>query len=252
MAGHSHWANIAAKKSRIDKKKGKLFGKLSRAIIVAAQHGGGDPDSNITLRYAIDKARKASMPNDNIDRAIKRGCGDSGSENYEELRYEGYGPAGVAVMATALTEKRTRTAPEIKKLFEVHNGNLGSTGCVSWMFTRKGLFLIPVDGLAEDQLFEIAIEAGAEDVKTSGDSFEVTCSPDDFDTVQAALEARSIEPSFAEISLIPSTMVNLDAESGRKVLKLMEALEDHDDVQSVTSNFNIPDDVMAEIEAEMA
>ena len=147
MAGHSHWANIAAKKGVVDKKRGKLFGKLSRAIIVAAQHGGGDPVMNLALRYAIDKARKASMPKENIDRAVKKGCGELSGENFEELVYEGYGSAGVAVLCDILTENRNRTAGEVRKIFEVHGGNLGSTGCVAWMFERKGLFLIPADAI---------------------------------------------------------------------------------------------------------
>jgi YebC/PmpR family DNA-binding regulatory protein len=180
MAGHSHWANIAAKKSRIDKKRGKLFGKLSRAIIVAARNGGGDPVMNLALRYAIDKARKASMPADNIDRAVKKGTGDSDGENYEELVYEGYGPEGVAILCDALTENRNRTAGEIRKIFEVHNGKLGQSGCVSYMFDRKGLFVIPAEGVEEDALFELTVEAGADDVVAMGDAFQVTCSVDVF------------------------------------------------------------------------
>jgi len=250
MAGHSHWANIAAKKGVADKKRGKLFGKLSRAIIVAAQHGGGDPVTNLTLRYAIDKARKASMPKDNIDRAIKKGCGELSGENFEELVYEGYGVAGVAVLCDILTENRNRTAGEVRKIFEVHGGNLGSTGCVAWMFERKGLFLIPAENVEEDELFEIALEAGADDVSANGDVFEVTCSVDAFQQVSDEFENKQIPTNVAEISRIPETTVDLGVEDGKKVLKLMEALEDHDDVQSVTANFNIPDDIMAEVMAE--
>ena len=249
MAGHSHWANIAAKKGVIDKKRGKLFGKLSRAIIVAAQHGG-DPTMNLALRYAIDKARKASMPKDNIERAVKKGCGESGAEQYEEIVYEGYGPEGVAVLCDILTENRNRTAAEIRKIFEVHSGNLGNTGCVAWMFERKGLFIIPDKHTTEEKLFEIALEAGADDVATSGDSFEVTCSVEAFHQVSEALESNQIPTDIAELSRIPSNTVDLDARAGRKVLKLMEALEDQDDIQTVTANFNIPDDVMAEVLAE--
>ena len=160
MAGHSHWANIAAKKGVADKKRGKLFGKLSRAIIVAARNGGGDPVMNLALRYAIDKARKASMPADNIDRAIKKGTGESTGENYEEVVYEGYGPGGTAVLCDILTDNRNRTAGEVRKIFEVHGGNLGSTGCVSWMFDRKGLFTVPSENIEEERLFEVALEAG--------------------------------------------------------------------------------------------
>ncbi|MFK7779332.1 MAG: YebC/PmpR family DNA-binding transcriptional regulator [Gimesia sp.] len=250
MAGHSHWANIAAKKSVIDKKRGKLFGKLSRAIIVAAQHGGGDPGMNLALRYAIDKARKASMPKDNIDRAVKKGCGELSGEKFEELVYEGYGVAGVAVLCDVLTENRNRTAGELRKTFEVGGGNLGSTGCVAWMFDRKGLFLVPVDNVVEDELFEIALEIGADDVSVSGDVFEVTCSIEAFQQVSEEFESRKIPTNFAEISRIPSNTVDLGVNDGKRVLKLMEALEDHDDVQSVTANFNIPDELMAEVIAD--
>lgn len=250
MAGHSHWANIAAKKGVIDKKRGKLFGKLSRAIIVAAQHGGGDPSMNLALRYAIDKARKASMPKENIDRAVKKGCGELSGEKFEELIYEGYGAAGVAVLCDILTENRNRTAGEIRKTFEVHSGNLGSTGCVAWMFERKGLFLVPTDNVVEDDLFEIALEVGADDVSANGDVFEVTCSIEAFQQVSAEFENRKIPTNFAEISRIPANTVDLGVNDGKKVLKLMEALEDHDDVQSVTANFNIPAEIMAEVTAE--
>lgn len=246
MAGHSHWANIAAKKGVVDKKRGKLFGKLSRAIIVAAQRGG-DPTMNLALRYAIDKARKASMPKENIERAIKKGCGESSGEQYEDLVYEGYGPGGTAVLCDILTENRNRTASEVRKIFEVHGGNLGSTNCVAWMFERKGLFVIPASAIEEDRLFEIALEAGADDVKQSGENFEVTCSVEAFQQVSEALEQQQIPTNVAEITRIPSNTVELDAETGRRMLKLMEALEDQDDVQSVTANFNIPDEIMEEV-----
>lgn len=250
MAGHSHWANIAAKKGVADKKRGKLFGKLSRAIIVAAQHGGGDPGMNLALRYAIDKARKASMPKDNIDRAVKKGCGELSGEKFEELIYEGYGAAGVAVLCDILTENRNRTAGEIRKTFEVYGGNLGSTGCVAWMFERKGLFLVPAENVVEDELFEIALEVGADDVSADGDVYEVTCSVDAFQQVAEEFESRKIPTNFAELSRIPANTVDLGVNEGKKVLKLMEALEDHDDVQSVTANFNIPDEIMAEVIAD--
>lgn len=251
MAGHSHWANIAAKKGVADKKRGKLFGKLSRAIIVAAQTGGGDPTMNLRLRYAIDKARKASMPKDNIDRAIKKGCGESDGEQYSEIVYEGYGAGGVAVMCDILTENRNRTAAEVRKIFEVFGGNLGNTGCVSWMFERKGLFVISDDQTDEDTLFEIAIEAGADDVKHENDTFEVTCSVDVFSDVSDALELNNLQTNVAEISQIPANTVDLDAKTGLKVLKLLEALEDQDDIQSVTANFNIPDEIMEEVTSQM-
>ncbi len=250
MAGHSHFANIAHKKDRVDKKRGKLFGKLSRAIIVAARNGGADPTTNLALRYAIDKARKSSMPKDNIDRAIKRGAGETTGEDFVELTYEGYGPAGVAVICEALTENRNRTAGEVRKIFEVHGGNLGATGCVAWMFERKGLFTIPREAADEETLFELALEAGADDVKESGDYYEIHTPPEAFQQVSEGLEAAGIETNVSELTRIPSTTVDLDAEDGRRVLKLLDALEDNDDVQNVTANFNIPDEIMAEVMAE--
>jgi YebC/PmpR family DNA-binding regulatory protein len=249
MAGHSHWANIAHKKGAADKRRGKLFGKLSRAIIVAAQRGG-DPAMNLALRYAIDKARKASMPKDNIERAIKKGTGEGGLEHYEEVVYEGYGPEGVAVLCDILTENRNRTAGEIRKIFEVHGGNLGSTNCVAWMFERKGLFVVPAHNVDEEQLFEIALEAGADDMKRSGDSFEITCPVEQFQTVADAFEQHQIPTDVAEFARISASSVDLGEEGGRKVLKLIEALEDQDDVQSVTANYNIPDEVMEAVMSE--
>ncbi|WP_166828913.1 YebC/PmpR family DNA-binding transcriptional regulator [Thalassoroseus pseudoceratinae] len=247
MAGHSHWANIAAKKSVVDKKRGKLFAKLSRKIIVAARQGGGDPVMNLALRYAIDKARKASMPNDNIERAVKKGTGDLDGENYEEVIYEGYGPDGVAVMCEILTDKRNRTAAEIRKIFENHNGNLGSTNCVAYMFERKGLCIIPEEQTSEEALFEIVLEAGADDVKHEGDAFEVTCPPEAFADVTTALEEHNLTPSYSEVTQIAQNTVELDADAGRRVLKFIDDLEDNDDVQNVIANFNMPDELMEEV-----
>ena len=249
MAGHSHWANIAFKKGIVDKKRGKLFGKLARYIIVAARRGGGDPAANLALRYAIDRAKKASMPNDTIDRAVKKGTGELETETYDEVLYEGYGPHGVAVLCEILTENRNRTAGEIRKIFEVNGGNLGSTGCVAWMFERKGVFQIPASAVAEDRLFEVALDAGATDVQQVGDMFEVTCTPDSFQAVTSALEEAKIPTESAEVMRVAANTVELDADAARAVLKLMEILEDHDDVQSATANFNISDAVMAELEA---
>lgn len=250
MAGHSHWANIAAKKGAVDKKRGKLFAKLSRAIIVAAQQGGGDPAMNLALRYAVDKAKKASMPKDTIERAVKKGCGQIEGEQFEEVLYEGYGPSGVAVLCEILTENRNRTASEIRKLFELHGGNLGSTGCVAWMFERKGLFIVPPKHVNEDALFELALEAGADDVKRTDAGYEVTCAPEVYQSLSDAIETHKIPTDFADITRIPVTTVELDAEEGRQVLKLIEALEDHDDVQNVTANYNIPDEILEEVAGE--
>ena len=245
MAGHSHWANIQRKKSHVDKKRGKLFTKLSRAIIVAAQHGGGDPDANLTLRYAIDKARKASMPNDNIDRAVKKGCGETGGDNFEEILYEGYGPAGVAVLCEILTENRNRTAGEVRKIFEVHGGNLGATGCVAWMFDLKSVFTILTSAITEEQLFEVVADAGAEDIQSDGENFTVTAAPEVLDDVSRALAEADLTPVSAELSRVPQNYVELDSSNAKSVLRLMEALDDNDDVQNVTANFSLPDDVMA-------
>ena len=249
MAGHSHWANIAFKKGLVDKKRGKLFGKLARYIIVAARRGGGDPAANLALRYAIDRAKKASMPNDTIERAVKKGTGELETETYDEVLYEGYGPHGVAILCEILTENRNRTAGEIRKIFEVNSGNLGSTGCVAWMFERKGVFQIPVKSVDEDRLFEISLEAGATDVQQVGESFEVSCAPDSFQAVNAALEAAKIATDSSEVVRVAANTVDLDLDAARAVLKLMEILEDHDDVQSVTANFSISDEVMAQLEA---
>jgi len=250
MAGHSHWAGIKHKKALVDAKRGKMWGKLSKAIIIAAKMGGGDPDANIRLRTAIDDARAVSMPKDNITRAIKRGTGELEGGHFEEVVYEGYGPGGVAILCEVLTDNRNRTAPEIRKAFEVSEGKLGSTGCVAWMFEKKGLFLVPDDAVDEDTLMEIALEAGADDLLPSGGKYEVTCEPAVYQAVSQALAAATVTPDVNEITLIPKDTVDLDASTARKVLRLMERLDDHDDVQNVSSNFNIPDDVMAEIGEE--
>ncbi len=250
MAGHSHWAGIKHKKALIDNKRGKLWSKLAKAIIVAAKTGGGDPGMNLRLRYAIDDAKAVSMPKDNIERAIKKGTGELEGGSFDEVLYEGYGAGGVAVLCEILTDNRNRTAPEIRKIFEITDGKLGSTGCVAWMFDSKGLFLIPTDRANEDALMELALEAGADDVTVQGDSYEITCDPAVYQDVVEALATAEIKPEVSEITRIPQNTVDLDADTARKVLKLMDRLDDHDDVQSVSANFNIPDDVMAVIEAE--
>ncbi len=250
MAGHSHWANISRKKALVDNKRGKLWSKLAQQIIVAARGGGGDPSMNLRLRYAIDDAKAVSMPKDNIERAIKTGTGELKADEMEEVVYEGYGPGGVAVMCDILTNKRTRTAPEIRKLFELHGGNLGSTGCVNYLFDKKGLLTVNVDKADEDTLMEVALEAGAEDVVRSGEVFEITCPPEVFQDLREALAQASIATESAEVTMIPQTTVELDADTGRQVLALLTRLDDHDDVQQVYSNSNIPDEVMAELAAE--
>lgn len=248
MAGHSHWSNIAAKKAIVDKKRGKLWSKLARAIIVAAR-AGGDPKINLKLRYAIDAAKAVSLPKDNIERAIKTGTGELKADSLEETLYEGYGPNGVAVLCEILTDNRHRTAAEVRKIFELNGGQLGTTGCVAYLFDRKGLFIIPASQTTEDSLLELALEAGADDVRNNGETLEVICEPSNFQAVSEAIAAAGLKPDVAQVSRIPKTTVDLDAEMGRTVLKLMEALDDHDDVQNVSANFNIPDEAMAEIHA---
>jgi YebC/PmpR family DNA-binding regulatory protein len=249
MAGHSHWAGIKHKKALVDAKRGKLWSKLSKAIIIAARAGGGDPDANLRLRYAIADAKAVSLPKDNISRAIKKGTGELDGGNIEEIVYEGYGAGGVAVLCECLTDNRNRTAPEIRKAFEIGGGKLGSTGCVAWMFESKGLFLIPADATDEDSLMEIVLEAGADDVEFEDDQFQVTCEPSAFQTVIMALEAAEITPEAQTISRVPQNTIDLeDAATARKVLKLMDRLDDLDDVQNVSANFNIPDEIMAQIE----
>lgn len=248
MAGHSHWAGIKHKKALVDAKRGKLWSKLAKAIIVAAKMGGGDPDANLRLRYAIDDAKAVSLPKENIQRAIKRGTGELDGGNLEEVIYEGYGAGGVAIMCEVLTDNRNRTAPEIRKVFELGSGKLGSTGCVAWMFESKGLFLVDGTKTDEESLMDLALEAGAEDVKPDGDKFEITCDPSAFQTVSKALADAGITPEASQITRLSKTTVDItDPETAQKILKLMERLDDHDDVQSVSSNFNIPDDVMAQV-----
>ena len=250
MAGHSKWANIKHRKSAVDAKRSKIWSKLSKAIIVAAKMGGPDPDGNSRLRNAIADAKAASVPKDNIQRAIKKGSGESDGENYEEFVYEGYGAEGVAVMCDILTDNRNRTAPEVKKLFENHGGKLGTTGCVAFMFDRKGLLILEKEGVDEEQLMEIAMEAGAEDIADEAEHFEVTCPPDAFSDVTDAFEKAELKCVSAQVTRIPQNTVELDASSAKKVLKLIDALDDHDDVQKVSANFNISDEVMAEITSD--
>jgi YebC/PmpR family DNA-binding regulatory protein len=247
MAGHSHWAGIKHKKALIDAKRGKLWSKLAKAIIVAAKTGGGDPAQNLRLRYAIDDAKAVSLPKDNIQRAIKKGTGELAGGNLEEIVYEGYGAGGVAVLCEVLTDNRNRTAPEIRKIFELADGKLGGTGCVAWMFNSKGLFMVARDQADEDTLMEVTLEAGAEDVRLESGSYEVTCDPGVFEDVKQALADAKIETEVGRITLVPQNTVDLDAPTAQKVLKLMERLDDHDDVQNVSSNFNISDEVMAAI-----
>jgi YebC/PmpR family DNA-binding regulatory protein len=248
MAGHSHWAGIKHKKAALDAKRGKLWSKLARMIIVAAKSGGGDPSANLTLRYAIDKAKAANMPKDTIEKAIKRGTGEIEGANYEEVLYEGYGPSGVAVMVEALTDNRNRTAPEIKRVFEKSGGSLGTTGCVNWMFDKKGLITVSTSSVDEDQLMELALGAGADDMQNTGEVYEITCEPSAYEELKKALEEQQIPMEVAEISMVPQNTIEIqDEDTARKVINLMEAIEDHEDVQNAYANFDIPDDVIAKV-----
>ncbi len=245
MSGHSHWATIKHKKGAIDAKRGKLWSKLSRAIIIAARGGGGDPTMNLKLRYAIDKARAVSMPKDNIERAIKRGTGEIEGITYEEITYEGFGSGGVAIMVDVLTDNRNRTAGEVRKIFERNGGNMGSAGCVGYLFERKGVIGVSTAVTDEDTLMGIILDAGADDLKRSGDLFEITCDPSAFNKVKEALEAGKIALNNAEITQMPKVTVDTDLESARKVIALLEAMDDHDDVQNVYSNLNLTDEILA-------
>jgi len=247
MSGHSHWATIKHKKGAIDAKRGKLFSKLSRAIIIAARHGGDNPEFNLKLRYAIDKARQASMPKDNIENAVKRGAGKLEGQTFEEITYEGYGPGGVAVMVEVVTDNRNRTAGEIRKIFEKCGGNMGSAGCVAFQFERKGLFSVDASATDEDSLMAIALDAGADDLKRSGSSFDITCDPHHFKAVQDALQKNGLTPTVAEITQLPKAAVDAEPDVARKVLRLMEALDDHDDAQNVYSTLNITEEIAAQV-----
>jgi YebC/PmpR family DNA-binding regulatory protein len=247
MSGHSHWATIKHKKGAVDAKRGKLWSKLSRAIIIAARNGGGDPNMNLKLRYAIDKARSVSMPKDNIERAIKRGTGDMEGVVFEEITYEGYGSGGVAILVEVLTDNRNRTAGEIRKIFERSGGKMGSAGNVAFLFERKGVFTLDTSAMDEDTLMGIVLDAGADDLKITDTTYEITCDPTHFSQVQAALEKNNLKALVAEIPQVAKAPREVDTETGQKVMRLMEALDDHDDVQNVYSDLHISDALIAEM-----
>ncbi len=243
MAGHSHWAKIKRAKAANDAKRGKIWSKIARKIIIAAKAGGGDPRDNLSLRYVIDEARAANMPRDTIEKAIARGTGELGADSYEDVVYEGYAPGGVAILVEALTDNRNRTAPEMRKIFEVHGGSLATSGSVAFQFTKQGVITIKADAVEEDKLLELALDAGAEDVRNEEEVFEVITAPTAFQKVKEALETAGIPIENAEITNMPNTQVPVADEQAVKVLKLIEALEDHDDVQNVSHNADIPDSV---------
>ncbi len=249
MSGHSKWSTIKHKKGAQDARRGKLFSKLSRAIIVAAKEGGGDPATNLALQNAIEKARSYSMPKDNIERAITRGAG-SGSESndFEQVTYEGYGPSGVALIVEALTDNRNRTASDVRHLFAKNDGNLGGSGAVSWLFERRGVVLVAADGVDEDELMLAAAEGGADDVGRDGSSFQITSDVESLAAVRGAIEQAGFAIDSAELTMVPKTTVEVSEESSaKKVLRLVDALEENDDVQDVYANFDIPERVLEEV-----
>lgn len=251
MAGHSHWAGIKHKKGANDAKRGKLFSKLAKHIISAARTGGGDPDANLNLKYAIEKAKSYSMPKENIDRAIARGTGETQGGDLEDIKYEGYGQGGVAMFVEVLTDNRNRTGSEVRRIFESRGGNMGSPGCVSWLFEKKGLFVVPGgDGVDGEALFEVALEASAEDIQEADDDYEVTCAPEDFMQLKEALDQAGFGTQVAEVSFLPKSRVTLGLEDSRKVLGLVDSLEDHDDVQAVHANLELPQELLEELQNE--
>ena len=244
MSGHSKWAGIKHKKALVDVKKGKLFSKLTKEIIMSAKTGSGSIATNPRLRLAVAKAKEANMPNDNIDRAIKKGTGELPGVVYEQVNYEGYGPGGGAIMVEALTDNKNRTTAEVRNIFSSKHGNLAGAGSVSWQFTKKGFIVVPKNQTDEEALMAIAIEAGAEDFKSEGDSYEITSTLKDYEALRAAIKEKGIEWSAAEITMIASSYVKVEAQQADQVLSLVEALEDHDDVQNVYANFDVPDEVL--------
>jgi len=244
MSGHSKWSTIKHKKGKEDAKRGQLFSKLSRAIMVAAREGGPDPSTNAALEAAIEKARTYSMPKDNIERAIQRGSGQTGGEAFESIVYEGYGAAGVAILVEALTDNRNRTAAEVRGAFTKHNGSLAEPGAVSWVFDRRGSIIVDAEKHGEDEVMTAALDAGADDVVLDGSSFQIVTEPSDLHAVRDALVAGGIELEAAELTMIPKSTVTLDEADARRVLRLVDALEDSDDVQEVYANFDIPEDVL--------
>ncbi len=249
MSGHSKWSSIKHKKAARDAKRGKVFTKLIKEITIAARLGGGDANANPRLRTAVAAAKAQSMPNDNIDRAIKKGTGELGGASLEEVTYEGYGPGGVAIMLEVLTDNRNRTVAELRFIFSRHGGNLGEANCVAWMFKKRGVITVEKSAVDEDKLIEVALDAGADDVQGDTDTFQVMTAPEKFNVVREAVEKAGVAIAHAETTLVPENTVAVSGHSAEQVLKLVEELEDHDDVQSVSSNFDISDEEMAQISA---
>jgi YebC/PmpR family DNA-binding regulatory protein len=246
MSGHSKWKTIRLQKGKADVSRAKLFAKLSRELTIAAKLGGGSPDANPRLRLAVEKARDGSMPADNIKRAIQKGTGELASENYEEVTYEGYGPNGVAVLVETATDNRNRTVADIRSIFNKSGGSLGEAGSVSWQFSRRGVVVVPAEGLTEDTVLEAALEGGADDLVSHHENFEITTEPEALEKVKSSLIKKGLPVESAEVQMVPSTTIELDAEGARRMLKLMDSLEDHDDVQNVYANFDISDEIMSQ------
>lgn len=244
MSGHNKWSSIKHKKGKADAQRGKAFTKITRELITAARIGGGDPNGNARLRAAMLAARAVNMPNDNIQRAIKKGTGELEGVTYEEYMYEGYGPNGVAVLVEAMTDNRNRTVAEIRHIFSKNGGNMGESGSVGWMFDKKGYIVVDKAAKSEDELFEIAIEAGADDMQDEGDVFEIFTAPDQFEAVNDAIKAAGVEPQAAEVSMVPQNYIHLEGPDAKTMLKLYEALDDNDDVQKVYANFDIDESEM--------
>ncbi len=245
MSGHSKWHTIKHKKGALDAKRGKIFTKLIKEITVAARTGGsGDPDANARLRKAVNDAKAQNMPNDTIDRAIKRGTGELEGVAYEEITYEGYGPNGVAVMVETMTDNRNRTVAELRHIFSKNGGNLGEAGSVAWMFDKKGYIVVDKAAKSEDELFEIITEAGADDIQDEGDVFEILTAPENFETVNSAIKSAGIQPQAAEVSMIPQNYIHLEGSDAKTMMKLYDALDDNDDVQKVYANFDIDESEM--------
>jgi YebC/PmpR family DNA-binding regulatory protein len=248
VSGHSKWSTIKRKKGAVDAKRGKIFTRLIKEITVAARMGGGDPVGNPRLRAAIASAKTENMPKDNIERAIKKGTGELEGAVYEEITYEGYGPGGVAILVDCMTDNKNRTVADIRHYFSKSGGNLGESGCVSWMFTKKGTILVDKESINEEELMEKALEAGAEDVVEEDNVFQVETSPDDFEDVREALEADGVKFIEAAVAMVPQNTVDItDEKTANQILTLLERLEDHDDVQNVYANFDIPDDIMESV-----
>ena len=248
MSGHNKWSTIKHKKGAADAKRGKLFSKIIKEITVAARMGGGDVDGNARLRSALLSAKAANMPKDNIEQAIKKGTGELEGYNLEEVTYEGYGPGGVAILVNCMTDNKNRAVADIRHLFSKYNGNLGETGCVNWMFDKKGFASIDKDAADEETLYDLALEVGAEDISDQGDAYEILIAPEDLENLRAALEAKGIRYGTLEVQMVPQTNVTLTGKQAQQALKLMDALEDLDDVQSISSNFDISDEEMAQLQ----